>query len=318
MTTYNKIIVCSPNAISGGPELLHQLVDALRDLGRNAFICYYPFQIKHECPAPYKIYNSPQTKIEDSAENLIILPETATLIAKSIKKANISIWWLSVDNYFHWERNSHLTDFIRTYSTLINWRLPLFKLRKYHHYAQSFYAKEFLQKNNINPDVLTDYISNAHTNHKTNPPPKKNIITFNPAKGLTKTTKLKEKYPDFDFVPIKNLNTTQVRDLLTSAKIYMDFGHHPGKDRLPREAALAGCCIITGVCGSAQFYEDIPIPKEYKLNDKSDSYLLNFRHIATRIFENFNTCSKDFDQYRSIIKNEPSQFKLQVESIFNK
>ena len=39
----------------------------------------------------------------------------------------------------------------------------------------------------------------------------------------------------------------------------MDFGFHPGQDRLPREAALLKNCIITNREGSAAFYKDVPI-----------------------------------------------------------
>ena len=45
---------------------------------------------------------------------------------------------------------------------------------------------------------------------------------------------------------------------------YIDFGPHPGMDRLPREAALAGCVVITNREGAAGFNEDVPLPSEFK------------------------------------------------------
>ena len=45
---------------------------------------------------------------------------------------------------------------------------------------------------------------------------------------------------------------------------YIDFGPHPGMDRLPREAALAGCVVITNCEGAANFQEDLPLPSEFK------------------------------------------------------
>ena len=45
---------------------------------------------------------------------------------------------------------------------------------------------------------------------------------------------------------------------------YIDFGPHPGMDRLPREAALAGCIVITNREGAAAHDEDVPLPPEYK------------------------------------------------------
>ena len=47
----------------------------------------------------------------------------------------------------------------------------------------------------------------------------------------------------------------QVVDLMSESKVYIDFGNHPGKDRIPREAVINGCCVITGVRGSARFKE---------------------------------------------------------------
>ncbi|KAL3809235.1 hypothetical protein ACHAXA_005283 [Cyclostephanos tholiformis] len=45
---------------------------------------------------------------------------------------------------------------------------------------------------------------------------------------------------------------------------YIDFGPHPGMDRLPREAALAGCIVITNREGAAAHDEDVPLPQEFK------------------------------------------------------
>ena len=35
-------------------------------------------------------------------------------------------------------------------------------------------------------------------------------------------------------------------------------------DRLPREAALAGCIVITNYEGAANFHEDVPLPSAFK------------------------------------------------------
>ena len=48
-------------------------------------------------------------------------------------------------------------------------------------------------------------------------------------------------------------------------QVYIDFGHHPGQDRLPREAAACGCLVVTGTRGSAGFHADVPLPPALKL-----------------------------------------------------
>ena len=47
---------------------------------------------------------------------------------------------------------------------------------------------------------------------------------------------------------------------------YIDFGPHPGMDRLPREAALAGCIVLTNREGAANFAKDVPLPEEFKFS----------------------------------------------------
>jgi hypothetical protein len=75
------LVACPGNTISGGPEVLHQLVDALRTLGHDAFISYYPFSGSFECPAPYRNYAAPQATFVDDPSNYVILPEVVTKFA---------------------------------------------------------------------------------------------------------------------------------------------------------------------------------------------------------------------------------------------
>jgi len=48
--------------------------------------------------------------------------------------------------------------------------------------------------------------------------------------------------------------------------MYIDFGTHPGKDRIPREAALRNCIVLTNRNGAADNNVDVPIPNEYKIH----------------------------------------------------
>lgn len=47
-------------------------------------------------------------------------------------------------------------------------------------------------------------------------------------------------------------------------------------DRLPREAALAGCVVLTNREGAAGFDEDVPLPSEFKFGkfDAAATYAL--------------------------------------------
>jgi hypothetical protein len=304
--------------VTGGPELLHQLVHELRSLGREAYIAYYPFDQEFSCPLPYRKYDVQQSKIVDDNNTFILLPEVATHLVRRIKKARVGIWWLSVDNYFPIMHNSKLKDIYSRYISLVLGRLPMKSMKGILHFAQSDYAFHFLKEAGIYSVPLSDYLSHDHLVDAYNGDgsDKSDIIVFNPKKGRNKTKHLLKRYPNFSFAPIENMTQIQVSKLLKTAKIYMDFGHHPGKDRLPREAAVAGCCVITGRKGSANYFKDMPIPSKYKLDDGSKEYIEKFGALATSIFSDYSGHSIEFSHYRDHILQEQVEFKLQVSAIF--
>lgn len=312
-----RILVCCPAGIvTGGPELLHQFVHELRNLSHDAYICYYPFGSAHECPEAYKDYNAPQAEFCDQSGDLIVLPEVKTILARRVRHADVAIWWLSVDNYFGRRGESRLSDIRRFITSLAHSRLPLRHLGIRIHFVQSAYARDFLARASITSITLTDYLSREHLETAGIESEKINIIAYNPKKGIRRTSSIIESNKDLTFVPIHGMTKAQVSDLLSKAKIYIDFGNHPGKDRLPREAAMAGCCVITGIQGAAGNTEDVPIPQRYKLNDNSLGYLSEFGPLAHSILTNFEEHSRNFDDYRASIRAEPMLFKQQIISIF--
>lgn len=313
-----KIIVCCSQAVTGGPELLHQLVHELRSHGRDATISYYPFDRPFSCPEPYKKYDAPQSQLFDDEDTFIVIPETATFLINKIKNARIGIWWLSVDNYLLAKHQSKFKDIYLRYKSLIRHRQPMRNMRHLLHFTQSAYAGSFLEKAGIKTFPLSDYLARSHlvNIYQGGFKDKENIIVYNPMKGQRQTQALMKENPNLEFRPIQNMTPIQVAELLHKAKIYIDFGHHPGKDRPPREAAIAGCCVITGRKGSAMFYEDIPIPDKYKLDDTNNSYIEKFPTLVSNIFEDFANCSNEFESYRQKILKEPELFKMQVGEIF--
>lgn len=316
--TKSKIIVCCSQSVTGGPEVLHQLVNELCKQGHNAVIAYYPFEEYFECPIQYKRYNIKQGQLVDDSDTFIIIPESATWIIKRIKYAQIGIWWLSVDNYLFARHQSKINDVYFRYKSLIRWRLPLYRLKEYLHFTQSHYGANFLKSSRINSIPLSDYLSDEHLilRFTDDCREKENIVAYNPMKGKIQTKLIIKAYPDIQFIPINNMTALQVVELLSRAKIYIDFGHHPGKDRLPREAAMARCCVISGNKGSARFHEDLPIPKKYKLGDENNSYVYAFGQLAKAIFSDFNIHVIDFEYYREQILAEHENFKKQVKAIF--
>ena len=143
-------------------------------------------------------------------------------------------------------------------------------------------------------------------------------MLFNPKKGFKFTKKIisMSKSENWRWIPLIGLKNTEVKKLLSSSKVYIDFGNHPGKDRFPREAAILGCCIITGQRGAAKYQQDIPIDNKYKFSDKVEE-IPNIIKIIRKCMDDYSNESLNFEKYREIIKKEKSTFKNSVNKIFN-
>ena len=82
------------------------------------------------------------------------------------------------------------------------------------------------------------------------------------------------------------MSPIEVQELFKKSKVYIDFGYHPGKDRIPREAAVNDCCIITNREGSAKNNIDIPIFDKYKFSEPIKDQTKIFELISD-IFANY-------------------------------
>lgn len=325
---YKKIfVVCGGNVVTGGPELLHQLVHELREFAADAYIAYAPFSRIFQTPSQYKKYNCPQLDIEDEMDNLVIFPEGMTRYSFLIKRAQIGIWWLSVDNYYRFPqnntfknifviKNNKFYDPIRYAKAIIKNR-PIFMMKNFLHYCQSNYARDFLLKKSVNSTLLGDYISDVH--HEWNESyEKENVIIYNPKKGFDITERIIKYLNGYRFVAIENMSSEEVIKLMKSSKVYIDFGNHPGKDRPPREAVLHGCCVLMNADGAAGS-SDYIIDQRYRFSVVDNESLKSIKNVIDSIFMDFDNHHKNFNSWRIKIREEKRLFKEQVfENFINK
>jgi len=318
-------VACPGNVATGGPELLHQLVYELNKLGLKAFMFYYEKTESNPVHDAYVKYNNPYIEeIEDIVDNILIVPEIVTGIIYNYKNIQKIIWWLSVDNYYkRFESNVLWKKIIKQ----ILYKIGYFKVYRFEkdrtliHFVQSEYAKQHLKEKGLkNIYFLGDYLNKYFIENQTKNLhiQKEDIVIYNPKKGIEFTNKIiKQSNKKIKFIPIENMTREEVANLLSTAKVYIDFGNHPGKDRIPREAAISGCCIITGKQGSAKYYEDVAIDDEFKFVDKEE----NIPKIIDKIMnciDNYEDNSKKFDFYREKIKNEQNNFIEDIKKIFIK
>lgn len=332
-------VYCPAGIVTGGAELLHQLVDVINRNGGNAFIVYYG-EKTHEIPKDYEKYNIKIAEnAEDTQQNVVVIFEGYFKKLFELNNAQILLWWLSVDNYFICQKQFHtLRDltkfsFVFTIKTFINRCFKsilkqnekcIFGLKKISknqlvkcNAYQSEYAKDFLEKKNFkNIYPLKDFINAEHYFDDSLLDKKKNVVLYNPKKGIRFTKKLIKAAPDINWKPIQNMSRAQVIECLKTSKVYIDFGYHPGKDRLPREAAMNGCCVITGKLGSAGFYGDIPIDEnEYKFSQRNKDISKIISKIRFELM-NYKSEIANFEYYRHCISKEKEEFEQQAKELF--
>jgi hypothetical protein len=118
-----------------------------------------------------------------------------------------------------------------------------------------------------------------------------------------------DSLPKYRFKPIINLNREQIVHYMSKAKLYIDFGIHPGMERIPREAAASGCAVITNKCGSAKFAEDVQVPEKYKFENFD---LPVIKDTIEYILNNFSRVFDEFSGYRNIINGQEKQMEEQI------
>lgn len=307
-------IACPREMFSGGPELAHQLCYELNQLQQPAKMLYYTtsgqvsaWDVSDTVYARYQTDCARNHEEVDQPDNILVIPETAVALYTAYTRCRFHIWWMSVDNYLAATTESQQKSF----ATMVQNHPQIL------HFVQSQYAFDYCKHTlNISRDrihYLTDYINEAYLGELLPLSLHKDYIYYNPKKGLDIMEQLVNAYPDYHWVPIINMKTEQIVEVLSVGKVYVDFGNHPGKDRIPREAASRGCCILTNRQGAAANDKDIPIPDKYKFSDVLSQFPAIMQTIDD-ILQNYLDAFRDFGRYRNQIRKERKQFQREVEN----
>lgn len=312
-------ILCVPAIETGGPTAIHQLASQMTALGIRTKIFYVEiagYDFEFPVADSYRKYHLDWTReIDDDPHNILVVYEGMPQGIYSLPKIRKVFWWLSVDNYI-----ASLRGQINRIDCNNLARIPLERFFyfgqsiKITHWCQSEYARQFLQCNGVPQEdvfMVEDYLSWEFLAGGIQPDlaAKENIVAYNPSKGKEVTEKLIAQRPDIDWRPIENMTPAEVRELLLRAKVYIDFGHHPGKDRIPREAAMSGCVVITGRRGAAANYVDINIPADFKMADEDSAGILQ---KIEAVFAEFNQAYQHQEVYRQRIWGDYPRFVQEI------
>ncbi len=302
-------VICAGGIRSDSTELCHRLCSTLINLGVDAKIVYIAmvkdFDSNNPVPDAYKSFQIPYTyEVEDTPQNIFIVPEYLNTLLYNMKNIRRVIWWLSVDNYF---RDIALRAASKLKNILGAPVEKLFSFRKddsdIEHWTQSEYAKIFLKLNGVPEEKIYhigDFISPAlvKLHSKVDFKRKKNTVAFNAATTSENIPKLAGKFPKVNWLAIQDSQADDAPKLLADAKIYVDFSDHVSKDMMVRRAALLGCVVITNKIGAAANDIDISIPPEFKFDDTEKE----FPNIVKKIREVLDNHGKAYDAQKNFLE----------------
>lgn len=330
----NTIYVLYPRGLrTGGPEALHQLVHTLRKLGQEAYLVAHPDTIGAERVEQFSMYDAPEAeRFMDTAGNTLVVPEVYIAELFKLKHAQLMCWWLSIDYSptFMAERLNTRSEapFFDVKSNLLprvrSLKVPLdvarIKRSRIAHVVQSSYAWSFIfcRLDSV-PSLLSDYTpSRDFVSGSGQIARRPELVSYNPVKGAEVIAKVKKLAdPGIEWRPIQGMTRPQVIETLQESGIYLDLGFHPGKDRMPREAALSGALTLVARRGSGAFYADVPLPWEHKISTGADE-AQSAADALPGLIANLAAEVTKQDQYRRLILNEEDRFTQEVDDIFVK
>jgi hypothetical protein len=316
-------VLCPAGPASGGPDALHRLVHALNEAGARAAISYVPFDGQLEVPEIYRrYYRTPVAAPVDAPGNLVVLPEVMTGYARQIRHARTAIWWLSVAHFYGYAgQGDHVFRRLRLLHdarSLLGVPIPQLRwseMRRVDHYSPSAHAADFLRRHGIASQPLRDPINDIFFTVRP-AARRRDAVAYNPVKGMQFTAKIVAAMPEVEWIAVQGMSHEQVAEVFCTTKAFVDFGFFPGRERMPREAALCGCCLVTGRRGAAAVAEDLAIPDRYRINHRARDFANQARDAVLDIFANFEMRSRDFDSFRDEVRKGPSMFLRDIRAIF--
>ena len=346
---FRKIYVFCPNDfVSGGPDALHQLVFYLNNLGLDAEIVYFAFTRHHHfaIPEAYSKYIShfiTEKEFLDSPDNAVVIPEFAVDKLDLVKKSRAFIWWLSVDygcdrSSFFWKVFYFVTLPARVVKNFDYYRkrfgeaiVKTLKKRVYsfkseqgnvEHLCASYYAQDYVaSRSQKKPRLCIEPISKIFLEKYDaqkdclDSLPRSDEILYNPRKSGAFVQKLAALASDLKFTPLTGLTQDELIEKYKASKLYVDFGPFPGAERMPKEAVLFGCVVITGRFGASSCYGDVPIPDDYKFADPGKDKNLIIERIRY-VLEHYSELKADFDEYRNTVISLEKNFLAALEGVF--
>ncbi|NNC13051.1 hypothetical protein HII28_14340 [Planctomonas sp. JC2975] len=255
---------------------------------------------------------------------------------RKIRHAQTICWWLSIDNSSPFILRQERRDkrFARDHGVAHgawapNRRVAIERrilsvypferyLRDALHIAQSAYARAYLQTHlGLCASIVSDYIPRDELgfSDEARDGSRRRSVAFNPGKSPWLPDVLGPRLPDVEWDPIVGLDRRGVVRLLSSSAMYFDAGYHPGRDRMPREAAMLRAVTIVARRGAAAYWEDVPIEARFKVSQGSAFVDEAVARVREALDDRERAVGLQ-ETYRDWIANDRQRFGLEVRRAF--
>ena len=311
---------------TGGPEALHQLAYYMRKLGMEAYTVYYTYSgfPKAEPINQYKQYEVQVARyedIEDVSDNYVIAPENAPWCLNGFKKAQKCIWWLSL------HANEVKKGSLKERARLMKRRLLREDLSHYRHIdfnpdscwhlcgSKHTYLYVIQSYKQSRVDYLVEPISLdfLRMGNADLPTEREDVVLYNPSKPSAIMTELLER-GRFTYVPLKGFTPEGLAERYKKSKLYVDFGHFGGPERMPKEAVYYGCNILVANHNAASNDFDVAIPQKYKVDDTESAEQVENR-IADML-EHYEAQHPDFLPFKEKVERLEENYLNQLKELF--
>ena len=181
-------------------------------------------------------------------------------------------------------------------------------------FAQSYYAQGFVREVLGRPDpiVITDPVRIVpFPEHRG--PRSTNLVLYNKVKSWSLLPAVAELMPDVEFRPIAGKSYTDVLSALSGATAYLELGHLPGRDRMPREAAHVGTPVICLARGAGYCWQDIPLPVDYRVPFREGWPALAAQALR-RVLDDPRQAANDQAPYRLWVSGERERYENAVDA----
>lgn len=334
-------VLCPYGLVTGGPDALHQMVYYLNSIGKEAHLVYLNISKKtYDIPNNYKTYANDYmliNEVKDEFDTTIIIPEFLSYMTKYYKNADVRIWWLSVYYNFNQTSIPFKLFLLATYPLrlLVNRKMgfknfnqmyskALFKSKykfehespNIRHICASYYAYNYVSKRTKNEVALCiEPISKVFLNKSNRDNnDRSDVILYNPKKCGKYVKKIIKKSKGLKFYALAGLSQEELIKKYQESKLYIDFGPFPGAERIPKEAVINGCAILTGKFGAAGYRQDVVIDDKYKIDATNE----NIKKIIEQIkymLNNYSDIKDDFKEYADRVYCLEDCFLKQLENI---